>query len=147
MPTTSNPVLKMLKADHKKVQDLFAEYPKATPRKQRDIAQTTIQELEIHAGLEEGLIYPAIREGIEDSDLMNEAIEEHHLVHVLIAELKKLEPSNETFRSKFIVLGELVKHHVKEEEGEMFPQALRAEIDWEKLQAEVVKRKERLMAA
>jgi hypothetical protein len=97
--------------------------------------------------LEEGLIYPAIREGIEDSDLMNEAIEEHHLVHVLIAELKKLEPSNETFRSKFIVLGELVKHHVKEEEGEMFPQALRAEIDWEKLQAEVVKRKERLMAA
>jgi hypothetical protein len=57
MPTTSNPVLKMLKADHKKVQDLFAEYQEATPRKQQDIAQTTIQELEIHAGLEEKLIY------------------------------------------------------------------------------------------
>ncbi len=62
MPTTSNPVLAMLKADHKKVKDLFAEYEDATSRKQQDIAETAIQELEIHAGLEEELIYPAIRE-------------------------------------------------------------------------------------
>lgn len=70
LPTTSNPVLSMLKADHKKVKALFAQYQEATPRKQQDIAQTTIQELEIHAGLEEGLIYPAIREGIADDELM-----------------------------------------------------------------------------
>src|SRR4051812_17835740 len=106
MPTTSNPVLKMLKADHKKVKALFAEYEEATPRKKQDIAQTTIQELEIHAGLEEKLIYPAIREGIDDNEVMNEAMEEHHLVHVLIAELKELEPSDDTFRAKFILLGE-----------------------------------------
>ena len=147
MPTTSNPVLKMLKADHKKVQDLFAEYQEATPRKQQDMAQTTIQELEIHAGLEEELIYPAIRDGLEDDELMNEAIEEHHLVHVLIAELKELEPGDETFKAKFTLLGELVKHHVKEEEGEMFPQALKAKIDWAALNAEVLKRREQLMAA
>ena len=147
MPTTSNPVLKMLKADHKKVKALFAEYEEATPRKQQDIAQTTIQELEIHAGLEEKLIYPAIREGIDDNEVMNEAMEEHHLVHVLIAELKELEPSDDTFRAKFILLGELVKHHVKEEEGEMFPQAEKAKIDWETLEAEVMRRKEQLMAA
>ena len=55
----TNPVLKMLKADHKKVKALFAEYERVTPRKQQDIAKTTIQELEIHAGLEEKLIYPA----------------------------------------------------------------------------------------
>lgn len=55
--------------------------------------------------------------------MMNEANEEHHLVHVLIAELKELEPSDDAFQAKFTVLGELVKHHVKEEEGEMFPQA------------------------
>ena len=144
---SSNPVLKMLKADHKTVQALFAEYPKATPRRQQDIAQTTIQELEIHAGLEEKLIYPAIRNGIEDHEVMDEALEEHHLVHVLIAELKKLEPSAETFHAKFTVLGELVKHHVKEEEGEMFPQALKATIDWEKLNSEVMRRKEQLLAA
>jgi len=147
MPTTSNPVLKMLKADHKKVKALFAEYEEATPRKQQDIAQTTIQELEIHAGLEEKLIYPAIREGIDDNEVMNEAMEEHHLVHVLIAELKELEPSDDTFRAKFILLGELVKHHVKEEEGEMFPQAEKAKIDWETLEAEVMRQKEQLMAA
>ena len=146
MANSSNPVLTMLKADHKKVKALFAEYHEATPRKQQDIAQTTIQELEIHAGLEKGLIYPAIREGIEDDELMNEANEEHHLVHVLIAELKDLEPSDDTFKAKFTVLGELVKHHVKEEEGEMFPQAQKAKIDWEALEVEVVERKEQLMA-
>ena len=146
MATPSNPVLTMLKADHKKVKALFAEYQEATPRKQQDIAQTIIQELEIHAELEEELIYPAIRKGTKDDKLMNEATEEHHLVHVLIAELKELEPSDATFKAKFTVLGELVKHHVKEEEGEMFPLAQKAKIDWEALEAEVTERKEQLMA-
>ena len=146
MPTTSNPVLTMLKADHKKVKGLFEEYKEAPPRKQHDIAQTTITELEIHAKLEEGLIYPAIREGIDDNEVMNEADEEHHLVHVLIAELKKLESSDETFKAKFTVLGEMVKHHVKEEEGEMFPQAQKADLDWDTLRAEVHERKKQLTA-
>jgi hemerythrin superfamily protein len=146
MPTSSNPVLTMLKTDHKKVKALFAEYKEATPRKQQDIAQTVIQELEVHAELEQGLIYPAIREGIDDDELMNEATEEHHLVHVLIDELKELEPSDDTFKAKFTLLGELVKHHVKEEEGEMFPQAQKAKIDWEELRTEVMERKEQLMA-
>ena len=146
MATSSNPVLTMLKTDHKKVKALFAEYQEATPRKQQGIAQTIIHELEIHAELEEELIYPAIRQGIKDDELMNEATEEHHLVHVLIAELKELDPSDATFKAKVTVLGELVKHHVKEEEGEMFPQAQKAKIDWEALEAEVTERKEQLMA-
>jgi len=91
-------------------------------------------------------MYPAIRKGTKDDKLMNEATEEHHLVHVLIAELKELEPRDATFKAKFTVLGELVKHHVKEEEGEMFPQAQKAKIDWEALEAEVTERKEHLMA-
>ena len=146
MATSSNPVLTMLKADHKKVKTLFGEYEDASPRKQQDIAKTTIEELEIHAGIEEELVYPAIRKGTKDNELMNEANEEHHLVHVLIAELKKLDPSDDTFKAKFTVLGELVKHHVKEEEGEMFPQAQKAKIDWEALKAKVMERKEELMA-
>ena len=146
MATSSNPVLTMLKADHKKVKALFAEYQEATPRKQQDIAQTVIQELEIHAEIEEELIYPAVRKSTKDDKLMNEATEEHHLVHVLIAELKELDPRDATFIAKFTVLGELVKHHVKEEEGEMFPEAQKAKIDWEALEAEVTERKEHLMA-
>jgi hemerythrin superfamily protein len=146
MTISSNPVLTMLKADHKKVKALFAQFKEARPQQQEDIAQTTIQELEIHAELEEELIYPAIREGIDDDELMNEANEEHHLVHVLIAELKNLEPSDDIFKAKFTLLGELVKHHVKEEEGEMFPQAQKAKIEWEELKTEVMGRKEQLMA-
>jgi hemerythrin-like domain-containing protein len=92
-------------------------------------------ELEIHAELEEKLIYPA----------MNEAVEEHHLVHVLIKELKKLKPKDETFQAKFKVLGELVKHHIEEEEGEMLPKAEKSDIDWETLEVTVLKRKEALL--
>ncbi|MGH7183373.1 MAG: hemerythrin domain-containing protein [Nitrospiraceae bacterium] len=146
MSTRSNSILAMLKADHKKVKALFADFEDATARKREDIAQSAIQELEVHAELEEELIYPAIRKGIDEDQVMNEAKEEHHLVHVLIAELKELDPTDETFAAKFIVLGELVKHHVKEEEGEMFPQALKGKIDWEGLQAKVIERKEQLMA-
>jgi len=146
MPSKTNPVIAMLKEDHKKVKGLFEEYEDATARKQQEIAETVIHELDIHAALEEELIYPAIREEIDEDDLMNEANEEHHLVHVLIAELKNLDPGDEIFKAKFTVLGELVKHHVKEEEGEMFPKAQKADIDWEKLGAAVTERKEQLTA-
>ena len=146
MPTKTNSVLAMLKDDHKKVKGLFEEYKDANARKQQEIADTVIHELEVHAALEEELIYPAIREQIDEDDLMNEANEEHHLVHVLIAELKKLDPSDDIFRAKFTVLGELVKHHVKEEEGEMFTKAQKADVDWEELSAEVHERKEQLTA-
>ncbi len=101
-------------------------------------------ELEVHTDLEEKLIYPAIRKAIDEDEQMNEAVEEHHLVHVLIKELKKLKPKDKAFQAKFTVLGELVKHHV-EEEGEMFPKAKESEIDWETLETAVMKRKETVM--
>jgi len=146
MPSKPNRILAMLKADHKKVKELFNQYEKADSRKQRTIAQTVIQELDIHAELEEQLIYPAIRAEIEDDALMNEAIEEHHLVHVLIEELLSLSPSEEIFNAKFAVLGEVVKHHIKEEEGEMFPQAQKSRIDWDSLYEQARMHREQLLA-
>jgi hemerythrin-like domain-containing protein len=77
--------------------------------------------------------------------MMNEAVEEHHLVHVLIKELKKLKPKDEVFQAKFTVLGELVKHHIDEEEGEMLPKAQESDIDWEKLETAVMKRRETMI--
>ena len=62
------------------------------------------------------------------------------------AELKKLKPGDEKFQAKFSVLSELVKHHIEEEEGEMFPKAEECDIDWESLEASVMKRKETLLA-
>ena len=139
-------VVEMLKEDHEKVKELFEEYESAASQDQAEIAATAIFELEIHAELEEKLIYPAIREAIDDNDMMNEAVEEHHLVHVLIAELKKLKPKDEKFHAKFTVLSELVKHHIEEEEGEMLKQAERHDIDWDVLEVAVMKRKEALLA-
>ena len=138
-------VIKGLKEDHKRVKELFQEYTKGSPKRKAQIADITIQELEVHADLEERLIYPAIREQIDATDVMNEAIEEHHLVHVLIAELKNLAPNDETFEAKFNVLAELVKHHIKEEEREMLPQAATSRIDWDTLSARVTQRKEQLL--
>ncbi len=138
-------VIEMLKEDHQKVKGLFEEFESTEGKERAEIAAMTIMELEIHADLEEKLIYPAIREHIEEDDLMNEAVEEHHLVHVLIKELKKLKPSDETFQAKFKVLGELVKHHIEEEENEMLPKADQSDIDWESLEVSVMKRKEALV--
>jgi hemerythrin superfamily protein len=138
-------VIEMLKADHEKVKGLFEEFESADRKERAEIAATAILELEIHADLEEKLIYPAIREEIEEDDMMNEAVEEHHLVHVLIKELKKLKPADEIFQAKFKVLGELVKHHIEEEEGEMLPKAEKSDVDWETLETTVMKRKDALV--
>ena len=140
-PTVSSGVIEMLKEDHEKVKGLFDKFESAEGQERADIAATAIMELKVHADLEEKLIYPAIREQIDEDERMNEAVEEHHLVHVLIRELKKLKPKDEVFQAKFKVLGELVKHHIEEEEGEMFPKAQESEIDWEKLETAVMKRR------
>jgi hemerythrin superfamily protein len=134
-------VIEMLKEDHTKVKGLFKDFASAEGRERAEIAATAISELEIHAELEETLIYPAIREEIKEDDMMNQAVEEHHLVHVLINELRKLKPSDDTFQAKFTVLGELVTHHIEEEEGEMLPRAERHNIDWDALEVKVMQRK------
>ena len=140
-------VVDMLKQDHRKVKELFDEFNEADGRQKAGIAKAALHELEVHAALEERLIYPAIREEIDADDPMDEAVEEYHLVHVLIRELKKLKPSDERFEAKFNVLGELVKHHIEEEEGEILPQAQDSDLDWQALDAKVMKRREQLMSS
>ena len=140
-------VTDMLRKDHKKVKGLFEEFEQAgdTTAKQR-IVETVLTELEVHSKLEEALIYPAIRAEIDNDDLMDEALEEHHVVHGLLVELKKMKPSDERYDAKFRVLAESVRHHIKEEESEIFPKAEDCEIDWDALCSQVVKRKEQLAA-
>ena len=141
----STTVTDMLREDHKKVKGLFEEFEQAEDTKaKQQIVETALAELEVHAKLEEELIYPAIRAEIDHDDLMDEALEEHHVVHGLLGELKKMKPSDERYDAKFTVLAENVRHHIKEEESEMFPKAEDCEIDWEALCFQVVKRKEQL---
>lgn len=144
---TATAVIGMLKEDHQKVKGIFEDFEQAKDsRTKQRLVDTALMELEVHAKLEEGLIYPAIRPEIDDDDLMDEALEEHHIVHTLIAELKKMKPSDERFDAKFTVLGESCKHHIKEEETEMLPKAEEADIDWEALETQVMKRKEQLLS-
>jgi hemerythrin superfamily protein len=139
-------IIEMLREDHRKVKDLFEEFENTEDSKEKQqIVGKALAELQVHAKLEEEIIYPAIRSEIEEQDLMDEALEEHHVVHTLVAELKKMKPSSERYDAKFTVLGESVKHHIKEEEGQMLPKAEKCDIDWEDLTNQVMKRKEQLM--
>jgi hemerythrin superfamily protein len=138
-------VFEMLKTDHRQVQDLFTRFEDADKRTRASIAEETLTALEVHAALEEELVYPAIAEVIDDEETVNEAKEEHHVAKLLIKELHKMDAGNEAFATKFKVLGELVSHHIEEEEGEIFPQAQEGGFEPETLAEDVSKRKAKLM--
>jgi hypothetical protein len=99
--------------------------------------------LKIHAAIEEEIFYPAVRKHL-GKDLMNEADEEHHIARVLIAELDHAEPTKDHREAKFTVLAESVRHHIREEEGEMLPKAKNVELDFEALGRQMLDRKKEL---
>ena len=114
-----------LKRDHRSVEELFKRFEKAgdgARRTKRAIVDSVILELSRHAGIEELVFYPAVRAEVPDatSDVL-EALEEHHLVKLALYELEDLDPADERFDAKMAVLMENVRHHVKEEEQELFP--------------------------
>lgn len=118
----------LLKQDHKTVEEMFKKFEGLGPRAmkgRRDIADRIIRELSIHATIEEVIFYPAIREmaGKDDvDDMVLEALEEHHVLKWTLKELEGMDPAHERFDAKVSVLMESVRHHVKEEEKELFPQ-------------------------
>jgi len=135
----------LLKSDHEKVKGLFKQFEDAESQEKKDgIIQQAIDELKVHAEIEEEIFYPALRGEVED-DLMNEADEEHHVARMLIAELDASEGLDDERRNaKFTVLAENVRHHIKEEEGEILPNAKKADIDLEALGASLLERKNEL---
>lgn len=116
--------VQMLIDDHKKVKDLFQQFERADGgREKRKIVEEAIRELRIHSALEEQVLYPAIRAVKEADDIMDEADEEHHMADILMDELESMTPRHSHYDAKFTVLAESVRHHIEEEEGEMFPKA------------------------
>ena len=135
----------MLREDHQKVRQLFDQFHKTTnAHEKRDIVTAALAALEVLATLKEELIYPAWREHLNEQNLMDEAIKEHQVVHVLINELKNMDPEDKRYGLKFTALSTHVQHHIKEEEGKMFPQAEKAELDWEGLTTHVMERRHSL---
>ena len=144
--TAKQTAFTLLKADHDKVKKLFDKFEKEDDSSKHDIAKEAIQELKVHAAIEEQVFYPALRHEMEDEDgLMDEADEEHHVAKFLIAELEQMQGDEENWEAKFIVLAENVRHHIKEEEREMFPQAKKTDIDFVALGEQLAETKERLM--
>ncbi len=122
--------LTLLKNDHKTVKGLFNKFDKLGDRatkSKREIVDKIIEELSIHAAIEEQVFYPAIREAVPDTeDEVLESLEEHHIVKWTLSELDGMDPEHERFEPKTTVLIESVRHHVTEEETELFPQVREA---------------------
>ena len=125
----------LLKQDHRKVEQLFEQYESAPDKRtKRQVAQTICTELEIHAKIEEQIFYPTSKaKAKEAKDPVNEGIVEHQGIKMLVKQISKMQASDEYFDSSVTVLKEYVKHHVKEEETEMFPKIESSRIDLDAL--------------
>ena len=140
--------VELLKEQHDKVKKAFKEFEKLgreDAEAQQQLVQRVCEDLKLHTTLEEELFYPAAREAIDDEDILNEAQIEHETAKMLIEQLENMGPEDPNFHATFTVLGEYVVHHVKEEEGEMFPQVKKTDLDLEELGARMRSRMEELM--
>ena len=131
-PKKGPDAIALLKEDHKKVKGLFADLEKSSmrggPRAAKLVAQID-KELTIHTTIEEEIFYPAFRDAVrtkDDKKMYYEAKEEHHVVKLVLPEVKEGGMAVEEFAAKCKVLKELVEHHADEEEKEMFPEARKA---------------------
>ncbi|HTE82385.1 MAG TPA: hemerythrin domain-containing protein [Reyranella sp.] len=139
----------LLKADHRKVEELFEKFESAKEaERKKALALEICTELCVHATIEEEIFYPACKGEVEE-DLMSESYVEHDGAKVMIAELVAGSPEDEFYDAKMTVLAEEIKHHVKEEEkpGEgVFAQARDGGLDMEALGERMKARKEQLLA-
>ncbi|HEX6155639.1 MAG TPA: hemerythrin domain-containing protein [Burkholderiales bacterium] len=129
---TSADAIDLLKQDHERVEKAFKEFEKLD-RQDAEACRRLIggvcEALTAHTTLEEEIFYPAVREAIDDEDLMNEAAVEHETARMLIEQLQNMGPDDPNYFATFTVLGEYVRHHIKEEQNEMFPAARKSGID------------------
>lgn len=147
--TARTEILDQLKEDHKSVKKAYREFQKL------DITQDStecealvtqvLDELTVHAALEEEILYPAARSVIDEEDLIDEAEVEHESMHTFIEQLREMSPEDEKYAARFTVLCEYVLHHVKEEENEMFPKLESVKLDWETLAAQMTARRAELL--
>lgn len=138
----------LLKADHGTVSGLFDDYDKTKSTKEKKALVAEIcTALSVHAQIEEEIFYPAVKAALKDKLLVPEATVEHAGVKELIAQIEGAEPDGEMYDAKVQVLSEYVKHHVEEEQNEMFPKVKASSLDLLELGARMAARKADLLAA
>jgi len=136
----------MLKADHRKVEEIFEQFEQTNGKKTKQkLAEQACLELKVHTIIEEEVFYPACRGKIEDEDLLDEACVEHDSAKLLINEIEAGGPDEEFYDAKVKVLAEMIEHHVKEEEQRsegLFSQAREAGLDMQALADQMRARRE-----
>jgi len=129
------------------VKSMFEQYEELGERafaSKQKLALQICTELTKHATAEEEIFYSAVRAATKDDDMLDEAIVEHASAKDLIAQIISMEPTEDLYDAKVKVLGELIDHHVKEEEGEMFPKARKAKLDLMALGEAIAARKQQI---
>lgn len=149
--TRTQDAVALLKADHEEVHAMFEEYEglgdRANVSKNKLVAKIC-KALKIHTQIEEEIFYPAVRAASKDTeDMVDEAVVEHASAKDLIAQLEEMDPEDDLYDAKVKVLGELIDHHVEEEEEEMFPKARKLKLDLDALGEEMAMRKDELAVA
>jgi hemerythrin superfamily protein len=145
--TSSQDALHILMEDHQKVTEMFDEFKQMKKEGNTDeeakqlLVENACAELTIHAQVEEELFYPTARDAIDDMALLDEAEVEHASATQLISELAAMQPDDDLYDAKFTVLGEYVKHHIEEEEKQLFPKIKKAKIDLVELGEDIRERK------
>ena len=143
--------LEFLKSQHREVEDLFKQFEKLGdegPSEEKEpIVRMACEKLTVHASIEEEIFYPAAREVEDAESLLNEAEVEHNTAKDLIATLDSMDASDPMFSATFTVLSEYIKHHVKEEEGELFPKVKKSDLDLDALGQELAAQADELMSA
>jgi len=147
-PARTQDAIALLKADHKTVSALFEEFQKSrSAGKKKKLVEQICTELTVHTEIEEEIFYPAVKAALKDQEMVPEANVEHASIKELIAQVKGAEPGGEMYNARVKVMSEFVKHHVKEEQNEMFPRARKSKLDMSALGDEMASRKAELLAA
>ena len=154
MTTRSKDACDLLDADHRNVKKMFKDYEELIDSRGRnsaqskmDLARQICMELTVHAQIEEEIFYPAVREAIKDTDLLDEAEVEHQSAKELMAQIEAGAEADDMFDAKVKVLGEYVDHHIKEEKNELFAKARAArKLDLIAMRDELEARKGELMS-
>jgi hemerythrin superfamily protein len=142
--------IELLVSDHRTVNELFERYEdekESDDDTKRGISERICNELTVHAQVEEELFYPWLRENLdeEDMEMVEEAQVEHQSAKDLIAQIQGASEIDATYDAKVKVLGEYIKHHVKEEENEIFPKVKSEQEELDELGQEMAARKVELM--
>ena len=147
--TDGSDAITLLRKDHDKVKDLLKDFEqlrkeKAAANKRRDIALQICNELKVHTQIEEDIFYPAVREFLEDASMIEEALVEHQSAKSMVRQIESMDAGDELYDASVTVLGEYVKHHINEEERELFPEVTSSKADTLAIGEQLAERKQEL---